>query len=109
MKVLLDHNLPKRLARMLAVPMVRTAFQQGWSTLKNGELLSAAEQGSFDVLLTGDKNLTYQQNNAKRTIALVVLSTNHQPSVLASIEQIRAAIGRCTAGSYEFVTITRVD
>ena len=54
-----------------------TAAQQGWDTLKNGELLAAAEADGFDVLLTTDKNMRYQQNLAGRKIAVVVLGSSN--------------------------------
>ncbi len=52
---------------------VSTAFRQGWDKLKNGELLAAAEQAGFDLFLTTDKNMRYQQNLSDRKIAIVVL------------------------------------
>ena len=55
---------------------VLTAPQRGWGTLKNGELLTAAEDAGFDVLLTTDKNLRYQQNLSGRKIAIVILGRN---------------------------------
>jgi len=58
---------------------LRTAAQQGWDTLKNGELLAVAEADGFDVLLTTDKNMRYQQNLAGRKIAVVVLGMQQWP------------------------------
>ena len=52
---------------------IRTAAQQGWDRLRNGDLLTAAEEAGFDILLTTDKNMRYQQNLAGRRIAVVVL------------------------------------
>lgn len=62
---------------------VSTAFRQGWDKLKNGELLAAAEQAGFDVFLTTDKNMRYQQNLANRRIAIVVLGAQQWPNVSA--------------------------
>jgi predicted nuclease of predicted toxin-antitoxin system len=72
-RVLLDEQLPRQLAPLLTGHEVRTVQQQSWAGLKNGELLDAAEAAGFSVLLTGDRNLQFQQNLAKRQIGVVVL------------------------------------
>ena len=74
MLILFDHGTPRGIARALDHHTVREARAQGWDTLKNGELLKAAEDAGFGVLLTTDKNLPYQQNLAGRKIAVVVLA-----------------------------------
>jgi len=63
-------------------------------------LLNQAERAGFDVLLTADKNMRYQQNLAGRGIALVVLSTPQWPVVRLHLERITAAINAATPGSY---------
>ena len=73
MLILLDEQLPKQLARTLVGHNVRTVQQQGWAGLKNGTLLARADATGFDILLTGDQNMHYQQNLAGRKIAIVVL------------------------------------
>ena len=73
MRVLFDQATPLPIRAHLDQHVVSTAFAQGWDTLKNGELLTAAEQAGFDVLLTTDKNLRNQQNLKDRKIAIVVL------------------------------------
>ena len=72
MRILLDESLPRRLARELAGHDVQTVQQRGWAGLKNGELLRLAS-AEFQVLVTGDQNIEYQQNPATRSIAVVVL------------------------------------
>jgi len=72
MLILFDHGTPRGIARALDHHTVREARAQGWDTLKNGDLLKAAEDAGFGVLLTTDKNLPYQQNLAARKIAVVV-------------------------------------
>jgi predicted nuclease of predicted toxin-antitoxin system len=74
-KVLLDECLPRYLKTALVGHEVRTVRESGWSGLKNGELLNLAE-AQFDVFLTSDQNLRYQQNLAGRRIAIVELPTN---------------------------------
>ena len=73
MRVLLDEQLPRQLAPLLAGHEVRTVQQQSWAGLKNGQLLEAAEAAGFTVLVTGDRNLQFQQNLAERTLGVVVL------------------------------------
>ena len=73
MRVLLDEQLPRQLAPLLTGHEFRTVQQQSWAGLKNGDLLDAAEAAGFSVLLTGDQNLQFQQNLAKRQIGVVVL------------------------------------
>ena len=75
MRVLFDQATPVPLRAHLAQHFVSTAAQQGWDKLKNGESLAVAEGAGFDVLLTTDKNMRYQQNLAGRNIAVVALSS----------------------------------
>jgi len=72
-RILLDEQLPRQLARHLPGHFVRTVQQEAWAGLKNGVLLSKAEAADFDVLLTGDQSIEYQQNMSKRRIGIVVL------------------------------------
>ncbi len=62
MRILFDQGTPAPLRRALPLHNVETSFERGWSTLVNGELLSAAEAAGFDVLVTTDMNLRYQQD-----------------------------------------------
>ncbi len=73
MRVLLDEQLPRQLAPYLVGHDVRTVHQQSWAGLKNGALLTRAEEAAFAVFVTGDRNLQYQQNLARRTLGVVVL------------------------------------
>jgi hypothetical protein len=81
MRILFDQATPLPLRAHLDRHEVRTASQQGWATLKNGDLLTAAEANGFEVLLTTDKNLRYQQNLEGRKIAVVVLGRQQWPQV----------------------------
>ena len=74
MKVLLDENLPHLLRNNLGGHEVFTVRFRGWAGLKNGELLKAAEDEGFDVFITGDQTLPYEQNLTKRRVATLVLS-----------------------------------
>lgn len=98
MELLLDECIDRRLARELIGHNVRTATQMGWATFKNGVLLSLAEK-EFDVFITVDRNLSYQQNLSKYDIALLVLraKTNKLedlrplvPKILYSLSKIKS-------------------
>jgi hypothetical protein len=77
MRVLFDQGIPLPLRPYLVGHSVRTAAQQGWATLGNGDLLKVAEEADFDVFLTTDKNIRYQQNLSGRKIAIVVLGSSN--------------------------------
>jgi hypothetical protein len=73
-KVLFDENMPRKLRRDLPEFAVRTVQEEGWAGLKNGDLLRHASS-SFDVFLTADQRLRYQQNLSQFAIGLVVIET----------------------------------
>lgn len=101
MLVLFDHGTPTGLARLLVGHAVQTAQSRGWDTLSNGELLNAAEEAGFGLLLTTDRRIRYQQNLKKRRIALVVLTGSTKWSgVRQHADRIAAAVSSATPGSY---------
>lgn len=104
MTIILDENLPRGLRRALAPRPVTTVQQAGYAGMENRELLAALE-GVYDVLLTGDKNLRYQQNLAGRRIAIIELPTNRWPALRPLCPQIIRAVDQCQAGSYTVVPI----
>lgn len=91
MRVLFDQGTPVPLRRALGGHMVATAYEMGWSEMTNGALLAAAES-RFDVLVTTDQNLAYQQNLQGRTLAVVVLPTTSWPVIRDSAAEVAAAI-----------------
>lgn len=105
MRVLFDQGTPVPLRNSLAHHEVATAFGLGWSTMKNGQLLEAAERAEFTLLVTTDLNLRYQQNLLARRIAVVVLSTPSWPRVQRAVEEVVRAIDAATPGSYTEVEI----
>ncbi len=84
---------------------VRTAAQQGWDRLRNGDLLTAAEDAGFDLLLTTDKNMRYQQNLAGRRIAIVVLGKQQWPQLRLHVQLVTDAVNAAAPGSYLEVEI----
>jgi hypothetical protein len=104
-RVLFDQGTPIPLRRLLPEHEVSTAYELGWSTLKNGELLDAAEAHGFEVLVTTDTNLKYQQHIASRTIAIVVLSTTSWPRIKVAADLVIAAVNVATARTYAEVRV----
>lgn len=105
MLVLFDQSTPLPLRAFLKCHIVRTAAQQGWARLKNGGLLIVAEEAGFEVLLTPDKNMRYQQNLAGRKIAIVVVGNPQWPILRPHVERVVAAVNSATPGSYTKVGI----
>ena len=91
------------LRRLLIGHSVETAFEKGWATLDNGDLLSAAENASFQLLVTTDQNLRYQQNLQHRRIAILVLPTTRWSRIQAHAPEIVAAIDAIVPGQYREV------
>ena len=105
MLILFDHVTPRGVARSLTGHTVTKAKDRGWDKLTNGDLLAEAERAGFDVLVTADKNMRYQQNLTGRRIALVVLSTPQWPLVKLHLDKIAAAVDVATPGSFAEVDI----
>jgi hypothetical protein len=104
--VLFDHGTPKGLARLLPEHTVHTAQSRGWDTLSNGALLNAAEQAGFELLLTTDRRIRYQQNLQSRRIALLVLTGSTKWSLVRQhAGRIAASVDSATPGSYAEVEI----
>ncbi len=100
MKILFDQNAPRPLARFLTKHVVTRSAELGWEELRNGDLLSAAEQNGFDVMVTADRNLEYQQNLKDRKLALVILPAGRWKIVQAQLDEVIAAVDESTPGSY---------
>ena len=100
MKVLLDENIPHDLRPYLRHHETFTAAYLGWAGLKNGQLLEAAENDCFDVMVTGDLSLTYQQNMAARKIAIVSLSAIGWPVIEPHAAKIVEAVDSAKPGSF---------
>ena len=99
MRILFDQGTPVPLRLALAGHVVQTAFELGWSTLSNGELLAAAE-GAFEVLITTDRNLRHQQNVTGRSLAILVLPTTSWPRIQRETDAIARAVASLDPGQY---------
>jgi hypothetical protein len=100
MLVLFDQSTPVPLRPFLKGHVVETAWRRGWDTLKNGDLLKAAEEAGFDVLVTPDKNIRYQQNLKNHKIAIVVLGNPQWPALCHYVDRVIAAVNAAKQGSY---------
>ena len=105
MKILFDNGTPNPTARSLIGHEVTFARQIGWEELENGELIQRAEEAGYELLLSTDKNIRYQQNLSGRKIALIVLGNSQWPIVRRHLDRIVAAVNACTQGSYTEVEI----
>lgn len=105
MKVLFDQGTPAPLRSILTGHDVKTAFECGWDRLENGALLAAAEAAGFEVFITTDQNLRYQQNLSQRRIAIVVLTTANWPRLRPHTQLVVKALEGLDAGALVEISI----
>ena len=98
-KVILDENLPRPLRHHFPDFDVVTVQYQGWSGIQNGDLIQLID-GNFDVFITADKNLRYQQNLKGRVISIIEIPLLHRSSIPLYVDKIRDAILASSPGSY---------
>jgi predicted nuclease of predicted toxin-antitoxin system len=99
-RILLDEQLPRRLARALTGHEVRTVHQQGWAGVKNGELLRLAAREGFEACVTADQNLEFQQNLSGSPLRVLVLfaRSNAIEDVEPLVPELLLALPRCRPG-----------
>lgn len=100
MRVLFDQGTPVPLRRALPGHLVATVYELGWSTLPDGPLLAAAEDAGYEVFITTDRQLKYQQHLADRRLAILVLGSTSWPRIAPHAEAIGQLAGRLAAGDY---------
>ncbi|WP_420628893.1 hypothetical protein [Candidatus Leptofilum sp.] len=105
MKILFDQGTLVPLRRHLIEHTVATAYEQGWSKLSNGDLLKAAEEAGFQLFITTDQNLRYQQNLRERQMAIVVLLSTSWPKISRRIDEIKDIVNVVSVGSYTEIPI----
>lgn len=100
MKILFDQGTPAPLRRHLIGHEVATAYEQGWSDLSNGELLKVAEEAGYQLFITTDQNLVYQQNLRERRMAIVVLLSTSWPRISLRADEIVRIVNTMSFGGY---------
>ena len=109
MRILFDNGTPRPLARQLFGHVVEEAREHGWDALSNGDLLDQAEEADFEVLITTDQDMRYQQNMLTRRIAVVVLMNTAWPLISRRVETIRNALDGIQPGEVREVGIPMRD
>lgn len=105
MLILFDNGTPRGLARFLTGHTVEEARSRGWEELENGELIDAAEQAGFEVMVTTDRNIRYQQDLKARKLALVVLEHSQWPMVKLVAENIASAVNAAKPSTYAEIPV----
>lgn len=105
MRILLDESLPRQLAGELTGHDVRTVRQQKWNSMRNGELLARAQVEGFDVFITADQNLEYQQNLARASIGVIVLiaRTNRIEDLISLVPDLLETLSNTQPGKILYV------
>ena len=105
MRILFDQGTPKPLRTYLPSHSIVTASEARWSLLTNGELLAEAEAAGFDLLITTDRNIAYQQNLSGRKIAILVLGNGQWPRIEKSVALVVEAVSKVRPSSYGEIAI----
>jgi predicted nuclease of predicted toxin-antitoxin system len=108
-KVLFDQNVPRNLVNYLPAHKVTRSAELGWQQLENGDLLDAAQDKGFEVMVTADRNLAYQQNLNNRRLAIVVLPSGNWPAAKAQIVEVVKAIDHSERGGFKELKPARLQ
>lgn len=103
MRILFDQGVPVPLRRHLPGHEVATAYERGWSNLSNGDLIQAAE-AEFELMVTTDQNLRYQQNLSGRRIGILVLPTTRWPEIQKHADKVLLAVNAMGPGEFRELT-----
>ena len=109
MRILFDNGTPRQLRRRLFGHEVETAVERGWDRLANGALLDQAEESGFEVLITTDQGIRYQQNMSNRRVAVVVLMNTSWLQISRRTEAVRIALEGIRPGEVREVPIPMRD
>lgn len=105
MRILFDHDVPRPLRRYLPGHEVDTARQRGWAELQNGDLLNVAEQEGYEVFITADQKIPYQQNLSNRPFGIVILLSNNWSQVRERTSDVQSALDGIQPGDLREVPI----
>lgn len=100
MKILFNQGTPVPLRGHLAGHTVDTVYEHTWSNLSNSALRDAAERDGYQLLITTDQNLRYQQKLTDRQLAIIVLLSTSWPRILLRVDDVRVAVDKITIGDY---------
>lgn len=103
MRILFDQGTPVPLRQYLTEHLVDTAFELGWATLDNGDLLDQAEREGYELLITTDQQLSNQQNLSDRELAILVLLSTSWPRIQLRLDDIRQSVEDMKIGEYREV------
>lgn len=106
MKILFDQGTPVPLRDHIQSHQIDTVYERGWSQLRNGELLTNAEQDGYQVFVTTDQKLKYQQSLKDRMIAIVVLRSTSWPLIQQKVNEIQVVLDSVTSGEYVEIEIS---
>ncbi len=107
-RVILDEGVPRQVIRALPDHEAMTVPASGWASIKNGKLLALIEQAGFDALITCDKNMEFQQRQLEsRPFAVLLLSTNHWPSIKPYVARVAEALEHAQPGSIQKIDCGR--
>ena len=105
MKILFDQGTPAPLRRYLAGHSVDTAYERGWSDLRNGDLLKEAEINGYELLITTDQNMRYQQNLVGKSLGILVLLSTSWPRIQPRIGDVQDIVDGMQPGDYRELPI----
>lgn len=106
MRILFDQGTPVPLRRALNGHLEATAYELGWSTVTNGDLIRLDEEEGYELLITTDTNLRYQQNLKTRSIAILVLTTTSWLRIRQVTGEIQAEVAAIKVGDYREIPIS---
>jgi len=104
LKTILDEGVPEALADLIPGHEITSVGAEGWKSVRNGKLLKLIEAAGFEAFISNDKRIEFDQNLSRRPFAILLLSTNHWPTMQPHVGNIAAALETAQPG-----TITRVD
>ncbi len=105
MKILFDQGTPVPLRQHLVNHDVETVYERGWANSSNGNLLDAAEQEGFEIFITTDQNLRFQQNLSKRQLAIIVIMSTSWPRIQLRIRDVQAVIDTIASGECKEIPV----
>ena len=105
MRILFDQGTPVPLRKYLTEHSVTTAYEEGWSNLSNGDLLKSAEDKGYQIFVTTDRNLRYQQNLSDRQMAIVVFLSTSWPKIRTQTDKVCGVINEIKLGDYVEISI----